>query len=120
MLASVGLYGIVSYSVAQRVHGIGVRAALGAARSDILRMVIREGVTVGAIGSAIGLALTYTTLRLTTNLFVNMPRMDVLTLATVPLVLLGVVVLACYVPARRAANVDPMESLRALSDSTGR
>jgi predicted permease len=114
VLASVGLYGIVSYSVAQRVHEIGVRAALGAARSDILRLVIGEGVTVGAIGSAIGLALTYTTLRLTTNLFVNMPRMDVLTLATVPLALLGVVVLACYVPARRAANVDPMESLRAL------
>jgi hypothetical protein len=114
LLAGVGLYGVVSYSVAQRVHEIGVRAALGAERADILRLIIREGIKVGAVAACLGLALSYTAVRLTSNLFVAMPRMDLVTLIAVPLVLLGTVVLACYIPARRAAGVDPMVALRAL------
>jgi putative ABC transport system permease protein len=114
LLASVGLYGVVSYSVAQRVHEIGVRAALGADRADILRLIIREGLKVGVLAAGVGLALSYTAVRLTSNLFVAMPRMDPVTLIAVPLVLLATVLLASYIPARRAATVDPMEALRAL------
>ena len=114
LLASVGLCGVVSYSVAQRVHEIGVRTALGANRRDILRLIVREALMVGAFAAGVGLALAVVAVRLTSNLFIAMPGMDAITLVAVPLALLGTVVLASYVPARRAARVDPMEALREL------
>jgi putative ABC transport system permease protein len=114
VLASIGLYSVVSYSVAQRTHEIGVRTALGARRADILRMIVRDSIGAAAAGGAVGFVLSYLALRLTANLFVNMPGLDATTLILVPLALAGVVALACYVPARRALAVDPMDALRTL------
>ena len=113
LLAMVGLYGVMSYSVAQRVHEMGVRVTLGARRIDLVNLVIREGVTIALLGSLAGFGLTYAAVRLASGLL-GAPGLDVLTLVVVPLMLLAVVVLACYVPARRASRVDPQESLRAL------
>jgi predicted permease len=114
MLASVGLYGVVSYSVAQRVHEIGVRAALGAGRADILRLVLREGAKVAVIGCALGFVGAYAAVKITAKMFVAVPSIDPLSVFVAPLVLGGVVLLACYIPARRAARVDPMVALREL------
>jgi predicted permease len=114
VLASVGLYGVVSYSVAQRVHEIGVRSALGARRSDIMHLVIREGLKVAAIGSALGLVAAYAAIRVTSKMFAAIPAVDPATIISVPAVLGAVVLLACYLPARRAARVDPMTALREL------
>jgi predicted permease len=112
LLASVGIYGVMSYSVAQRLGEIGVRRALGAESRDIARLVIGEGLRVAAIGSLAGLILGYTAIRITSSRFLALPQLDVLTLVLVPLLLAGVVVLACTVPARRATRVDPMDVLR--------
>jgi predicted permease len=114
LLAAIGLYGVVSYSVARRVHEMGVRTTLGASRLDIIRLVVGDGLRTSLIGSLAGFALTYVGVRLTSNVVGAIPAVDVAVLVTVPLVLLGVIVLACYIPARRAARVDPLESLRAL------
>lgn len=114
LLASVGLYGVVSYSVAQRVHEIGVRTALGADRRDIMQLVLREGAKVAAIGSAIGLIGANAAVRITARMFVALPAIDATTIVIVPVVLAAVVLLACYIPARRAARVDPMVALREL------
>jgi len=114
LLASIGLYGVVSYSVAQRVQEIGIRAALGAERADIMSLVIREGMQVALVGSLLGFVLTYTALRATSNIVVALPAMDVPILVGVPLLLGAVILLACYLPARRAAHVDPMVALRQL------
>ncbi len=114
LLASMGLYGVISYSVAQRVREIGVRMALGAERRDIVRMIVREGVKVAATGIGLGFALSYAALRLTSRLVIAMPPMDLLTLTAVPLLLGLVIVIACYIPALRASRVDPMIVLRGL------
>jgi predicted permease len=114
LLASVGLYGVVSYSVAQRVHEIGVRAALGAGRTDILRLVLREGAKVAAIGCALGFVGAYAAVKVTARMFVAVPAVDPLSVVAAPLILAAVVLLACYLPARRAAGVDPMVALREL------
>jgi putative ABC transport system permease protein len=114
LLASVGLYGVVSYSLAQRVHELGIRVALGAERAHIIRMVVRDGLGLALIGSAAGFLLAYPAMRAASNMFVAVPSMDVLAFTAVPVLLTGVVVLACYVPARRAARVDPMTALRQL------
>jgi putative ABC transport system permease protein len=114
LLASVGLYGVVSYSVAQRVHEIGVRTALGARRIDIMQLIVREGMRVVLFGGVLGLILGYAGVRLTSRFVVAIPAMDVITLIAVPLLLTAVIALACYIPARRAARVDPMIALRQL------
>jgi putative ABC transport system permease protein len=113
-LASIGLYGVVSYSVAQRVRELGIRAALGADRTDIMVLVMKEGARVAALGSVFGLMLAFAAIRVTSNQLVAIPAMDVATLAIVPLILASVILIACYVPARRAARVDPMIVLRGL------
>jgi predicted permease len=113
VLAAFGLHGIIAYSVAQRVREIGIRTALGAERRDVVRLVLREGMTVLALGSGIGLASTYAALRVTSR-FVTLPPIDGVTLVAVPLVLSAVILLACYIPARRASRVDPMVALRQL------
>ena len=112
LLATIGVYGVVSYSVAQRTGEIGVRMALGAERRDIVRLVLREGGTVAAIGSVAGLALGYAAIRITSSHYLALPELDIATILVMPLVLGAVVLLACYLPARRAGRVEPMDVLR--------
>jgi putative ABC transport system permease protein len=112
-LAVLGLYGVISYSVAQRVQEIGIRTALGADRRDVEMLVLREGLTILTVGTGLGLMLTYAALRVTAR-FVTLPQLDAGTWVMVPLVLAVAILLACYVPARRAARLDPMAALRQL------
>ena len=114
VLASSGLYGLISYSVAQRVREIGVRMALGADRSDVLRLIIREGVAVSGAGIALGFVLTYGVIRIVSRFVVALPSIDLVTFCVVPTLLGAVILLACYIPALRAARVDPMVALRGL------
>jgi predicted permease len=112
LLATLGVYGVVSYSIAQRAGEIGVRIALGAERHDIVRLVLREGGAVAALGSAVGVALGYGAIRITSSTYLAAPPVDVLTLVAPPLLLGSVVLLACYLPARTAARLDAMAVLR--------
>jgi putative ABC transport system permease protein len=112
VLASIGIYGVISYSVTQRTHEIGVRIALGAARWDVLRMVLGHGVKIAGIGVAIGLAASFGLMRLMVKLLYSVNAADPLTFAGVGMSLLLVAMLACYVPARRTLRVDPMKALR--------
>jgi predicted permease len=111
-LAIVGIYGVVSYSVAQRTGEIGVRMALGAERHHIIYLVLHEGMRLAVLGCLIGLALGYAAARTTANRYVALPPLDALTLLAVPVLLTAVILLACYIPARRAGLVDPQTVLR--------
>jgi putative ABC transport system permease protein len=113
VLAAVGLYGVVSYSVTQRTQEIGIRMALGAARRDVLRLVVGHGMLLTIIGVAIGLggALAVSTLLMSKLLFA-VTAVDPLTFVAIPVVLAAVALGACLVPARRAMKVDPMVVLR--------
>jgi len=115
LLASIGIYGVISYSVTQRIHEIGIRMALGAEKRDVFRMVVGQGLRLAFAGLAIGVtaALILTRLLLSfSHLLYRVAASDPLTLASVSAVLLGVAILACYFPARRAMRVDPMVALR--------
>ena len=113
LLACVGLYGLISYAVVLRTHEIGVRMALGAQPVDVLRLVIRQGMTLTLAGLIVGIvAGTFVTRVLTDMLFGVTPR-DPLTFAGVPVLLLLVALLACYIPARRATRINPLSALRA-------
>lgn len=112
LLAAVGIYGLLSYSVAQRTREIGVRTAFGARTADILRLVLWRGMTLTAIGLALGVGLAVAGTRLlASQLFATSP-LDPLTFVAVPLFFVGVALLASYIPARRATRVDPMIALR--------
>jgi putative ABC transport system permease protein len=112
LLASVGIYGVIAYSVAQRTREIGIRVALGAQRADVLKLVISEGLTMVAIGSVLGLLLAVATTRILSSFLFGISATDAVTFVGVPLIFAGVALLACYVPARKSTKVDPMVALR--------
>ncbi|MGH9454527.1 MAG: FtsX-like permease family protein, partial [Terriglobia bacterium] len=112
VLAGVGIYGVISYSVALRTHEIGIRMALGAAKHDVLRMVLRQGMLLTLLGIAIGWAGGLLVSRFLQSLLYGVKPTDPATFVTVSVILGLVAALACYIPARRATKVDPMVALR--------
>jgi putative ABC transport system permease protein len=112
LLATVGLYGIRSYTVARRTREIGIRMALGASASDTLRLVVREGAALTAIGGAAGLVLSFLVGKVLASMLYHVSGADPVVFLLVPAILSAVSLVACYVPAKRAARVDPMVALR--------
>src|SRR5262249_30524464 len=109
---SVGIYGVVSYIVGQRTREIGVRITLGARRADVLRLVVVEGAKMTALGLLFGLAASFALTRLLASLLFGVAPADPATLVSVVLLLAAVSLFACYIPAHRAARVDPLIILR--------
>jgi putative ABC transport system permease protein len=112
LLAMVGLYGVISYSVAQRSHEFGIRMALGATKGDILSLIVAQGFRLAMAGIIVGMAGALALTQVLTNLLFGTTPTDPLTFGAVALLLVGVTLLACYIPARRAAKVDPVVALR--------
>jgi putative ABC transport system permease protein len=112
LLAALGIYGVISYSVSQRTRELGIRVALGATRRTIMRLVVGQGVWLAVVGVVIGLAASLALTRALASLLFGVGKVDPLTLAAAPLTLLIAALLGCYVPARRAARVDPVIAMR--------
>ncbi|MGH9629043.1 MAG: FtsX-like permease family protein [Bryobacteraceae bacterium] len=113
LLGIVGIYGVISYTVSQRRREIGIRLALGAQPGELKRMFVRYGLMLSSVGVAVGLGVAAGLMRLMKALLFGISPQDPLTYAVVPVVLLAAAVLASYLPARRAAAVDPVETLKA-------
>jgi len=113
LLATIGLYGVISYSVAQRTRELGIRIALGAQRSDVLRLILRQGMTLVAIGVVAGLAASIGLTRLMATLLYGVSATDPITFLALSIMLLSVAFVACWLPARRASTVDPIVALHA-------
>ncbi len=112
VLAAIGIYGVLSYAVSLRTQELGVRIALGASRGDVLRLVIRQGMTLALLGGAAGLLCAFFVSRLMSSLLYGVRPTDFSTFAMVPLVLCVVALMACYLPAARASRIDPISALR--------
>jgi ABC-type antimicrobial peptide transport system permease subunit len=112
LLAAVGIYGLISYSVSRRTRDIGLRMALGANSANVLRLVLRQGMSLTLAGLLIGMLVALSTAGLLGNFLFGVKPTDPVSFAGVALLLAGVALLACYIPARRAMRVDPMIALR--------
>ena len=113
LLSAIGIYAVVSYSVSQRTQEIGIRIALGAKSRDVLSMVLVEGFWLLAVGSLLGIASAMLATRILRTLLYSTSTTDLLSFVSTSLIVCGVTLLACYIPARRAAKVDPLIALRA-------
>jgi ABC-type antimicrobial peptide transport system permease subunit len=113
VLASIGLYGVMSYMVTQRSRELGVRVALGANTRDVLGLVLGQGAKLALLGVVIGLAASFAVTRVMTNMLFNVSATDPLTFVVISLLLISVALVASYLPARRATKVDPIVALRA-------
>ena len=112
ILAALGIYSVIAYSVSQRTREIGIRVALGADRREVVKLIIRQGMTLVAIGGGIGLTAAGGVSHLIRNLLYGVSALDPITFIGVSVLLAGIALLACYLPARRAARVDPVVALR--------
>jgi len=112
MLAAIGIYGVMAYTVSQRTREIGIRMALGARTEDVLKLVVRNGMSLALVGALVGLAGSYGLTRLMRSLLFGVTPTDPMTFSVVTASLLLVAFLACYLPARRATKVDPLVALR--------
>jgi ABC-type antimicrobial peptide transport system permease subunit len=111
-LAAVGIYGVTSYTTRQRTHEIGIRVTLGATKRDVLRLVLGHGMRLMLIGVGVGLALAVASTRFLGPLLLGVTSTDALTFSSVAILLCAVAMFACFIPARRATRVDPIEVLR--------
>jgi putative ABC transport system permease protein len=111
-LGIIGIYGVIAYTVSQRRREVGIRLALGAEPASVKRMLVRDGLILAAVGCAVGLPAAARLLRLMSSLLFGVRPLDPVTYAAMSLALLAAAIIACYFPARKAAAVDPAETLR--------